>query len=167
MDDQAGVRLRPSGPNDLEFICSLEGRPEYRGLIGHWVAEEHLDALHRPDREHWIIERLPEAAPVGYLIAYDLRSHGFGMYLKRITVATPSVGIGRQALGLFLTHSFDELGADTVWLDVYRSNERAQRAYAAVGFTVVDAAAFDRTLADKLIGPNPPDCLLMRIRAQQ
>ena len=32
---------------------------------------------------------------VGYLIACDLRRHGFGMYLKRIAVTMPSSGIGR------------------------------------------------------------------------
>ena len=100
---------------------------------------------------------------MGYLIAYDLRRHGLGIYIKRMAVATPSAGTGRLALGLFLTHAFEESRADSVWLDVYRTNERAQRAYAAVGFSQADDAAFDRALANSLVEHIPDECLVTRI----
>ncbi len=49
-------------------------------------------------------------------------------------MATKGEGLGREALELVLAHAFGELGAHRVWLEVKVDNERARRAYAAVGF---------------------------------
>lgn len=159
------LRLRPTTEGDLSFVLTLEHAPENRGLIGQWTVAEHLDSLGNPEREHWIIERARDGTSMGYLIAYDLLRQGLGIYIKRIAVTTPSAGTGRLALRLFLTHAFEESRADSVWLDVYRTNERAQRAYAAVGFSQVANTAFDRALANSLVEHIPEDCLVMRISA--
>jgi ribosomal protein S18 acetylase RimI-like enzyme len=164
LSDEA-VRLRPTGAIDLHFVCSVEQAAEYQGLIGQWSAEQHFEACQRFDQEHLIIERAVDKNALGYLIAYDLRRHGLGFYLKRIAVETPSMGVGRRALRLLVAHAFTELRSDSVWLDVHRTNERAQRAYAAAGFTIVDASTFDRAAVDPLVGPAPEDNLVMRIRS--
>ena len=49
-------------------------------------------------------------------------------------MATKGEGLGREALELVLAHAFGELAAHRVRLDVKVDNERARRAYAAVGF---------------------------------
>jgi len=161
------VRLRPTGAIDLQFVCSVEQAPENEGLIGQWTPEQHFEACQRLDQEHLIIEQSSNKQPLGYLIVFDLRRYGLGVYLKRIAVATPSQGIGRRALRLLIAHAFNELRADFLWLDVHRGNERAQRAYQAVGFFAADSTWFDRTLADPLAGPAPEDNLVMLIRSDR
>ena len=52
----------------------------------------------------------------------------------RIVVEVPGQGLGREVLQATLKFSFDKLGAHRLWLDVFTDNERAQRAYRAVGF---------------------------------
>ena len=80
------MRLRPSREADLEWITALERHPGNRELIGQWSDDEHADAIAgRQGREHWIIER--DGARAGYLIAYDCRAAGAGIYVKRILVA--------------------------------------------------------------------------------
>ena len=99
------VTLRPSASADLAWITALERRPDHRDAIGQWSDAEHLDAIHRRDgREHWIMER--EARPAGYLIAYDCRAVGAGIYVKRILVDEKERGTGKAALALFLRDAF-------------------------------------------------------------
>jgi len=52
-----------------------------------------------------------------------------------------------------------------VWLGVHHNNERAQRAYKAVGFTNADISSFDRTAADPFVGPALEGDMVMQIRS--
>ena len=72
------------------------------------------------------------------------------MYVKRIVVADKSRGLGREALGRFARHAFDDLGAAHVWLTVYRENERAQRSYRALSFATRELEPARR------VGSTPP-----------
>ena len=90
------IRLRETTHDDLDFVFALEREPENAAFVGQWSREEHAAAIARPDREHWIIERLPGAEREGFLIAYDLVARGFGAYLKRIVVAGKSRGLGAR-----------------------------------------------------------------------
>lgn len=113
------IRLRPTGPADLDFVIALERDAENAPFIGQWSPEEHLDAIERSDREHWIVGAEASGGRLGYLIAYDLVAHGHGVYVKRIVVAEKSRGIGRVALERFCRYAFAERVADTVWLTVF------------------------------------------------
>jgi RimJ/RimL family protein N-acetyltransferase len=62
-------------------------------------------------------------------------------------IADRGRGIGRRALRLVLDRAFGELGAHRVWLDVKPHNERALRAYRAVGF-VHEGVLRDALLTD-------------------
>ena len=134
------TRLRATHEADLDWVLALERDPANTPYIGSWTRAEHAAAIAAPDREHWTIERTDDAARVGYLIAFDLRARGHGVYVKRIVVADKSRGLGRDALRCFVARAFDELGATHVWLTVYRENERAQRSYRALGFAIQDPA---------------------------
>jgi diamine N-acetyltransferase len=136
MNESCAPRLRATSITDLDFVLGLERHPDNRPFIGQWTPDEHRAAIDRADREHWIIEGGPGGARIGYLIAFDLRAPGLGVYVKRIVVADKSRGLGRGALRVFVQHAFEDLSAEFVWLTVYRENERAQRSYAAVGFEV-------------------------------
>ena len=132
-----GVSLRPTTPQDLAFVTALERHPDNRELIGQWSDAEHLDAIARRDgREHWIIER--EGRLAGYLIAFDGREHGRGLYVKRILVGDKERGTGKAALAAFLEEAFARPGVAFVWLQVRDTNLRAQAVYDGLGFVRID-----------------------------
>ena len=125
--------LRPSTPGDLGFVTALERDPANRDYIGQWADAEHLDAIaRRAGREHWIIER--DGAPAGYLIAFDGRDLGAGIYVKRILVGDKVRGTGTAALAAFLDRACARPGVEFVWLLVRDWNARAQAVYTKLGF---------------------------------
>ena len=127
------VRLRPTEEGDLAFVTALERRADHLEAIGQWTDAQHLEAIgRRGAREHWIIER--EGKPAGYLIAYDNRDKGTGIYVKRILVADKERGTGQAALAAYLENAFSRPGCDWVWLIVRSDNARAQAVYAKLGF---------------------------------
>ena len=130
------MRLRPTAETDLDWVLAHERDPANMPYIGSWTRAEHAAAIAAPDREHWTIERAADGVRIGYLIAFDLRARGHGVYVKRIVVADKSRGLGRAALGRFAEHAFADLGAPHVWLTVFPENERAQRSYRALGFAL-------------------------------
>jgi ribosomal protein S18 acetylase RimI-like enzyme len=160
VDAVAGIALRRTTSADLDFVLALEHHPDQAPFIGQWTRDEHLATIERADREHLIIEAA--GGPVGYLIGYDVRTAGYGIYIKRIAIAEKSRGIGRAALRAYFAHVGRRFGTRAVWLAVRDHNARAQRAYAAVGFARVDmsSAEFERFLAAV---DRPLDrCLIMR-----
>jgi RimJ/RimL family protein N-acetyltransferase len=159
----ADIRLRRTADADLDFVLALEHHPDQRPFIGQWTRDEHRDAMARADREHWIIERASDAARLGYLIAYDVRAIGYGIYIKRIALSEKSHGIGRAALRAFLDRAFRDLHAGSVCLAVWYNNPRAQRAYAAVGFVEVPLSPDERADITTRVDPFPPECLVMRV----
>jgi len=148
------VTLRRSGPTDLPFITGLERRDDHVAAIGQWTDLEHLAAIQSPKREHWIIEQ--DGLPAGYLIAFDARAEGAGVYVKRILVAEKDKGIGTLALATFLDRAFGELGTRFTWLTVREGNTRAQAVYRRLGFHRLDPAPeFDRRLSVAAEAPSP------------
>ena len=154
------VSLRPTRSADLDFVLALEQHPENRPFIGQWSRAEHEGAIARGDREHWVIEAPPGAA-AGYLIAYDLRAVGLGVYVKRIVVGEKSRGLGRTALAAFVRRAREERAAPCVWLAVLGENLRAQRAYAAIGFRVAAVSADERQVYSEAVGGFSERSLVM------
>jgi RimJ/RimL family protein N-acetyltransferase len=138
----AEVRLRPTRPDDLDFVTRLERDPENRDFIGQWTDAEHLDAIAaRGGREHWIIER--DGAPAGYLIVFDGSGEGTGLYVKRLLVAEKEKGTGKAALAAFLDDAFARPGVEFVWLQVFDRNARAQAVYTRLGFVRFEVSGED------------------------
>ena len=154
-----GVTLRPTAVAELDFVLALERHPDNVPFIGQWSREEHAAVIRAADREHWIIEA--EARPGGYLIAYNLDSRGFGVYVKRIVVESKSRGLGQAAIAWLARHAFDDLGAPYTWLAVLADNVRAQRSYAAAGFGVVRLGATQRSACHRAVGGFSETSLLM------
>jgi ribosomal protein S18 acetylase RimI-like enzyme len=157
----ANVRLRLSAPADLGFITALERDPSNRELIGQWSDAEHLAAIAgEGGREHWIIER--DGTPAGYLIAYDCRGSGVGVYVKRILVQDKERGTGRAALSRFIEKAFARDGATRVWLIVRDDNARAQGLYRSLGFVRFDPED-ETALYDAAAEPPGKGCFRMRL----
>jgi ribosomal protein S18 acetylase RimI-like enzyme len=129
--------VRPTLPEDLAFVTTLERHADNREHIGQWSDAEHLDAIaRRGGREHWIIER--GGRPAGYLIAFDGRPQGRGIYVKRILVGEKDRGTGKAALAAFLEEAFARPDVPFIWLQVREANARAQAVYTGLGFRRID-----------------------------
>ena len=156
-----GVVLRPTRPEDLAYVAALERHPDNLDLIGQWSDAEHLAAIRREaGREHWIIERA--GAPAGYLIAFDCRQGGAGVYVKRILVEEKNAGTGRAALAAFLHDAFARPGVDGVWLIVRNGNARARRVYESLGFARFDPGEEERARYDCFAEAPMERCFRMR-----
>ena len=158
------IRLRRTTSDDLDFVLALEHHPDQRPFIGQWTREQHLETMGRADREHWIIERADDGGAQGYLIAYDVRDAGSGIYIKRIATTEKAKGIGREALREFLAHAFRDQHAESVCLAVRHHNQRAQRAYAAVGFVEQRLTPDEWQAFRAAVDPVGDDCLVMRVK---
>jgi diamine N-acetyltransferase len=157
------VGIRPTTASDLDFVTALERHPDQLAFIGQWPREEHLAAIERSDREHWIIESAASRAMLGYLITYDVRAAGYGVYVKRIAVSDKARGVGRRALHAVADHAFRDMQAASVCLAVRRFNERAQRAYRALGFVEVPLTPAARRNMTTAVDPFSDECLVMRL----
>ena len=156
------VALRPTREADLAFVTTLERRADHLDAIGQWSDEQHLAAIHNRDaREHWIIER--DGRPAGYLIAYDCRAAGAGVYVKRLLVDEKERGTGRAALSRFLEMAFARPGVDAVWLIVRNDNHRAQAVYTKLGFAPFLAGDEEAKRYDAVAEPPAEKCFRMRL----
>ena len=125
--------LREANQDDVPLICSLERRPEYYGLVGSWSQDEHLRCLSDPDARYVIAED-QSGEVAGFAILFGLTSPHRSIELKRIVVAKPGMGSGKEMLRQIIRKVFEECGTHRLWLDVFEHNLRAQRAYATAGF---------------------------------
>lgn len=156
------VTLRPSRPEDLAYVTSLERHRDNRELIGQWSDQEHLDAMAGLDaREHWIMERDGRAA--GYLIAFDGRGEGGGIYIKRVLVDSKERGTGQAAVTAFIAQAFARPGTDFVWLNVRDPNARAQAAYRKAGMQRWDTTPEELFLIANGVSETVADVHRMRI----
>lgn len=159
----SGVRLRPSRPEDLAYVTTLERDAANRRIIGQWSDAEHLAAMRgEAGRWHSIIERDGERA--GYLIGYDSReASGGGVYLKRVLVDDKERGTGKAAVRRFLDETFARLAPTFVWLHVYEWNARARAVYRALGFRDYDPAPGEADRLAAAAEAPAPDARRMRI----
>ena len=158
------MRLRPTRPDDLAWVTALERHPDNRPLIGQWDDAEHAAAIAgERGREHWIVERDGERA--GYLVAYDCRAAGAGIYVKRIVVADKGRGTGGAALAAFIGDAFARPGAACVWLMVRADNAGAQRLYARLGLRRFDPPSPERDRYDAVAEAPLGGAFRMRLRA--
>ena len=81
---------------------------------------------------YYMVEEKGERA--GYVILRGLTSINRCVELKRIVIAKPGRGLGRQVLRALIDKSFGELAAHRLWLDVYDDNHRALHVYRSLGF---------------------------------
>ncbi len=111
---------------------ALEERTCAEGFTGADPLEDHERCLEDADFGYWIVEHEGHAA--GFAILSGLANENRAILIKRIAMAAPGNGLGREAMRLILRLSFLTFHAHRVWLDVYPENERARRVYRALGF---------------------------------
>lgn len=124
--------LRPATPDDLDFVCSLQARPEYHALI----AEDGRDRLlgYLSGTSEQLLIWAQEDRPEGFvLLSGNLYGSG-KVELRRLALDKPGRGQGQALLADLIAYVFDELGAYRLWFDVADDNDRARRAYERAGF---------------------------------
>jgi ribosomal protein S18 acetylase RimI-like enzyme len=124
--------VRAASLEDLEFILTLEARPDYAGFIAAWPYAEHAARLADPDNLYPVAET--EGVPAGFAILRELTSPDRAIKLQRIAVATPGQGVGGTLLRATIERAFGDLRARRLWLYVNQSNERARQVYLGYGF---------------------------------
>jgi diamine N-acetyltransferase len=124
------VRVRNATSADIEFALAPEADADAAPFVIRWSRARHEQALRDPDQAHLVVTG--PAGPRGFVPLARLTNEYRSIELRRIvnqgTRAWPS-RIGARA-----RPCFGRLAAHRVWLDVKVQNERARRAYAAVGF---------------------------------
>ena len=126
------LELRASSAGDVDFVRSCHVAADAAPFISRWSEADYRATLEDPDQAHLLI--VGASGPVGFVLLAGLLSEHRGIELRRIVVSEKGQGVGQLALQLVLEHAFTTLHAHRVWLDVKVHNQRAQRAYHAVGF---------------------------------
>lgn len=117
---------------DLPFVMATERIDGYDQFVGRWDEARHLAAM---DDDHYAYFLAKAGAtPVGFSIVRDWASPERVTCVKRIAVSSPGNGLGRRLLNAVVGAIFGSTDAHRVWLGVFPDNERARRAYEAVGF---------------------------------
>lgn len=157
------LALRKTLASDIESVLAIERHPDNSPFIGQWSEEQHIQVIAGTHGEHWVIVRVDDDSPIGYLIVFDLTPDGFGAWIQRVAVTSKSRGIGRAVLSAYLARAMSRLGANTATLDVMPTNERARRVYRAIGFVEADLPHVERKrLADR-VGGLDGDGIIMRL----
>jgi diamine N-acetyltransferase len=146
--------LRPARFSDLPGIIRLERTPAARQFVGQWSEERHRVTMADPDTRYLVSEEAPERLQ-GYVILRGIGEDSKAIELKRIVVAAPGRGLGRQLLREVARMAFEELRAHRLFLDVYEDNAPARHLYTSLGFvvegTMRDAACRDGAWCNLLL----------------
>jgi diamine N-acetyltransferase len=124
--------LRRAVPEDLPYIVEVEKKYADLGFISTDDLQVHGRRLTDPNCLYWVVESGNQSA--GYVILCGLRLESRSIELKRIVIAEPGRGMGRQVLQAVMSEAFNNLGAHRLWLDTFDDNLRAQHVYSALGF---------------------------------
>jgi diamine N-acetyltransferase len=126
------LKIERASKTDLPFVMATERTEGYDTLVGRWDEARHLAAI---DDDHYAYFLARDCAtPVGFSIVRDWASPDRVTCVKRIAVSSPGNGLGRRLLRAVVDAVFRDTDAHRVWLGVFPENERARRAYEAVGF---------------------------------
>ena len=131
-DHDGKLVLRFTALADLDFVLALEAGPEARPFIVSWSRRRHTEAIEDPGQEHLLVVEAERV--VGFVLLAGLADDTDNIELRRIVIAEPGQGRGREALTLVLARAFGVLDAHRVWLDVMLRNDRARHVYRTAGF---------------------------------
>ena len=134
------------------FLESYSGVIDGDAIVRHCAErqtpEVYAAALADPAQALWIAEMEPGAAPVGYLHLappdLPVATGPDDVEIKRIYVLSKlqRSGLGRRLLDAALAHA-RAAGKRTLFLGVYKGNERALAFYGATGFEAVGEREFE------------------------
>ena len=127
------VRLRPSGPDDIDFVRTQERHAENSPFIAQWSREKHLQVVEQSNAAHLTVVDA-EGTQVGYVVLEGLDDDGRGIEFTRVVIARKGRGIGRSVVRMVKSLAFVHYGTHRLWLDVVQTNTRARHVYRREGF---------------------------------
>lgn len=126
--------LRPTKPDDLDFVLAAESDPENSRFVYLWDRKQHIYALTHPIYRHYIIYDPLKNERLGYVILDDVTNPSHSINLRRIVVTKKGHKIGQNTLYQIQKIAFIELKAHRLWLDVFVDNDYAYNLYLKTGF---------------------------------
>ncbi|HEY0248893.1 MAG TPA: GNAT family protein [Gryllotalpicola sp.] len=143
MIESGDVRLRPIEDADAENIVTWRNNPQVRRNFifqQDFTVPMQLGWMETHVRTgkvaQFIIEELQSGRDVGSVFIRDIdhvhRKGEFGIFIGDDTMR--GRGIGTRATALILSHGFELLGLNKIFLRVFADNERAIRSYERSGF---------------------------------
>ncbi|UCE58119.1 MAG: GNAT family N-acetyltransferase [Phycisphaerales bacterium] len=131
---QNRIQVRPTSPDDLEFVIASERDSENLPFIRQWTLEQHRRAIDDESVLHLTIEAADDGRRVGYIILCGVGSVDRSIEFKRIVITEKGGGLGRDAVRAIETIVFETFGAHRLWLEVMVKNTRAKQLYETEGF---------------------------------
>ena len=128
------LTLRPALPADIGAVMAIERSPDYALYVARSDEEGHRAMLSSPSHAYRVGEG-ESGAVEAFAVVRGVGDPHLDLYLKRIAVARPGLGVGTAFLSLVLDEVFGPLGAERFHLDCFADNFRAQRSYKKLGFT--------------------------------
>ena len=131
---QSCLTSRPAALADIGAVMAIERSPDYERYVARSEEEEHRAMLSSPSHAYRV--GVGQSGEIeAFAVVRGLCDPHLNLYLKRIAVARPGLGVGTAFLGLVLDEAFGPLGAERFHLDCFADNFRAQRSYEKLGFT--------------------------------
>ena len=126
------IVLRETSERDLDLVLEIEGDPGVAPYMVRLSREEQREAILSEREERLLV--VEDGEVVGTALLSGIGGRNDSIEIRRVAITRRGRGLGRRALELVVDRAFDRHGAHRVWLDTQPGNERALRAYAAVGF---------------------------------
>lgn len=133
------VVLRPVRDDDLAPLLRMLAEPEVARWLGRWDAARVRRDLLAPQDDEVVMAIEVEGAVAGVLMVGEEEEPDFRCVSIDIALAGEHQGrgLGPEAMRLVVEHMIEVRGHHRFTIDPATANERAIRAYAAVGFRPV------------------------------
>jgi len=149
VDNLSLVTFRRTTPDDLDYVMAQEQDGENSPYIRQWTREKHLVAIGDPYYAHFMVERIEDSRPVGFVILIGVHEPDGNLEFKRIAVSEKGKGYGRAAVELIKQFAFEQTNCHRLWLEVAEHNQRAFAIYRDAGFVTEGAHREAAVMAGK------------------
>lgn len=125
------LTLKAAQLRDLRQYAQMEAEAQTASFLGDTGLDNHKKWFSQPEILYLSI--LEGETIVGFFIL-ALEDGGRTIEFRRVVVAAQGHGIGQKAIALMEEHCRKEIGAETIWLDVFDHNNRARHIYEKLGY---------------------------------
>lgn len=130
----SNIRLRKLDDEDLDFIMTVQAKPENSQYIPQWTRRRHEASIMDTDFMYLIVDALPDFRPVGYVILSGIGSYNKHVAIREFVITEKRKGFGRAALILVKKLAFEKLRTHRLRLEVWAHNPNAKALYISEGF---------------------------------
>jgi diamine N-acetyltransferase len=126
------LSVRSATPADTPFVMATERIPDYVPILGQWEETKHRTEMTDPANAYFIGESMGK--PQGFAIVQHLDDPMGNVLLRRVAMADPGRGLGREMMRLVAAAVFGRSEPHRLWLHVSPYNQRARSFYLRFGF---------------------------------